>query len=239
MPHNVSLTPQYTLIAATTPLLISAVKNSIVGTLPETKVHIAQDGLEAIDLTSKLSINFAILASNMEDIDGLDYIPRIANNAGIDRIIILADHHNPRALDRFYRLKSVSLFSINSSNPEDLKKCIDSTLMGHRYICSDLYRIIYDRDATTTSKLLSQSEEITLSLLGEGIDNEEAATRLATSPHSVRGMRARIMYKLGLRHKGELMRFAIKNGYTRFTNKGTLHPGNEKFITHWKRHHPA
>lgn len=63
-----------------------------------------------------------------------------------------------------------------------------------------------------------------LALLGaihEGADNASVACALGVSEHTVGTMRRNLHHKLKLRHKGDVVRFAMENGFVRFS-RGTL-----------------
>ncbi len=69
-----------------------------------------------------------------------------------------------------------------------------------------------------------------LSVIGDGSDDQTAAERLKISPHTVNTHRKSIMAKLGLRHKGELVVYAMRHGYVNVTPKGVTHPGFQRRI---------
>ena len=63
---------------------------------------------------------------------------------------------------------------------------------------------------------LSEREEV-LRLTVEGYSNHEIADRLAISTKTVDTYRQRIMEKLGLHHRTELVRYALDRGLLRPT----------------------
>lgn len=75
---------------------------------------------------------------------------------------------------------------------------------------------------------LTAAQEVALSALGEGLDDHEGASRLGCASGTVRTHRAAIMRKLGLHHRGELMRYALCQNYVRFVSGRVLHPGFER-----------
>ena len=62
---------------------------------------------------------------------------------------------------------------------------------------------------------LSEREETVLKLTAEGYSNLEIAERLGISPKTVDTYRQRIMEKLGLERRSELVRYALRKGLLR------------------------
>jgi len=52
---------------------------------------------------------------------------------------------------------------------------------------------------------LTEREQVVLSVVGDGSDDDQAAARLGMAPNTVATHRKAIMRKLGLHHKGELI----------------------------------
>jgi hypothetical protein len=52
--------------------------------------------------------------------------------------------------------------------------------------------------------------------------------RLGLSPHTVNTHRKAIMGKLGLHHKGQVMLYALQQGYVQVTPTGVCHPGFQR-----------
>ncbi len=61
-------------------------------------------------------------------------------------------------------------------------------------------------------KDLSSREQEVLALTAEGFSSREIGKKLFISPKTVDTYRARIMEKLGLNHRSELVRFALRVG---------------------------
>jgi DNA-binding NarL/FixJ family response regulator len=62
---------------------------------------------------------------------------------------------------------------------------------------------------------LSSREQEVLALTAEGYSSREIGKKLFISPKTVDTYRARIMDKLGLNHRSELVRFALRVGLLR------------------------
>lgn len=74
------------------------------------------------------------------------------------------------------------------------------------------YRQAGEPDEPDPLDVLSEREREVLALTAEGYSAAEAGKKLYLSPHTVETYRSRLMKKLGLKHRSELVRFAIRTG---------------------------
>lgn len=74
------------------------------------------------------------------------------------------------------------------------------------------YRDAEERGEVNPLEELSKREREVLALTAEGYSSSEIGKQLFLSPKTVDTYRARIMQKLGLRHRSELVRFALRTG---------------------------
>ena len=81
-----------------------------------------------------------------------------------------------------------------------------------------------------TLDALTDKEQMVLSVIGDGSDDQQAGEKLALSPHTVNTHRKAVMGKLGLHHKGQLMLYALQQGYVQITPNGIYHPGFQRRI---------
>jgi DNA-binding CsgD family transcriptional regulator len=83
----------------------------------------------------------------------------------------------------------------------------------------------YALEPNSPTSLLSNSEQLVLSIIGDGSDDLDASVKLGLSPATVSTVRRNLHRKLGLRHRGELVQLAARTGYVRFTPAGIMRPG--------------
>lgn len=74
------------------------------------------------------------------------------------------------------------------------------------------YQQATEPDEPDPLDVLSEREREVLALTAEGYTAAEAGNKLYLSPHTVETYRSRLMKKLGLTHRTELVRFAIRTG---------------------------
>lgn len=74
-------------------------------------------------------------------------------------------------------------------------------------------------------RVLTAAEQLMLAVLGDGCDDEAGARLLGLSASTVATVRRELHRKLGVSHRGELIRVALLHGFIRFTPRGVIRPG--------------
>jgi DNA-binding CsgD family transcriptional regulator len=79
--------------------------------------------------------------------------------------------------------------------------------------------------ARSICQLLTPTEQLVFAVIGDGSDDDIAATRLGLRPSTIGSIRRELHRKLNVQHRGELMRAAIQHGFVRITPEGVVRPG--------------
>ncbi len=87
-------------------------------------------------------------------------------------------------------------------------------LAAGRLLCVKLCRNSYWRHVLSNGV---EKEQIVLSTIGDGSDDQQAAEKLGLSYRTVDTHRKTIMGELGLHHKGRIMCYALQQGYVPIT----------------------
>ncbi|MDA0313076.1 MAG: response regulator transcription factor [Gemmatimonadetes bacterium] len=85
------------------------------------------------------------------------------------------------------------------------RPCVATTLFLQRYKAAE------SEDSAGLHDLSTREQEV-LALTAEGFSSREIGKKLFISPKTVDTYRSRIMDKLGLSHRSELVRFALRVG---------------------------
>lgn len=112
-------------------------------------------------------------------------------------------------------------YVLKKSSPDNLVSAIFVAAKGGRYIDPSLTDQVLsgylgrkvESDSRTHS--LSEREGQVCELLARGYTNAEVGDKLCISVRTVESHRARLMNRLGLKSRSELVRFAIDNGFFR------------------------
>ncbi|MBI4655762.1 MAG: response regulator transcription factor [Elusimicrobia bacterium] len=163
--------------------------------------------LQKLNLNSNIDI--ILLDINLPDINGLllvNEIRKINNNI---KILILTMYDNESYLNEFLR-NGVSGYITKKSADIELIKAIYEVNEGRTFIDNILSRSRIK--AHGEEKKLSEREKEVVNLVVKGLTNKEISTKLNISIKTVETYRLRITNKLKIYNKGELLKYAIKEG---------------------------
>jgi DNA-binding NarL/FixJ family response regulator len=158
--------------------------------------------------------------------DPLEFLAEFAGTSGRARqVLVVTSHHELRLLTGLRMLPIRGAFDSTGEDAEQLAVALQTVAGGDFYWS----RSLLDRmsaDATAShARMLTTSEQLVLSVLGSGVDNASAARELGLSTGTVASVRRDLHRKLGVQHRGELMRMAAQNGFVQFTPFGIVRPG--------------
>ena len=160
--------------------------------------------------------------------DALDFLARyLAQSAGTKRVLVVTTHRDVHLLSALRSLPIHGVFDSAVEHPEQFLLAIQAVAQRDQYWSrSILDRIRSDSaNGSSFSRLLTVSEQLILSVIGGGSDNVAAAIELGLSPATVSSVRRDLHRKLGVQHRGELMRIAAQTGFVQFTPLGVVRPG--------------
>lgn len=181
----------------------------------------AAEGEEAVEKARKLSPDVVVMDLSMPGMGGLEATRRIsALELGV-KVLVLTAHAEDTYL--FPVLDAGGSGYVTKTRADtDLLRAVREVARGEVFLYPSAAKLLLRRyqDAdpgSETSPLaqLSPREREVLALTAEGFSSSEIGEKLFISPKTVDTYRSRIMHKLGLRHRSELVRFALRTGLLR------------------------
>ena len=184
-----------------------------------TVVGEAGDGLEACKLAHSLQPDILVLDLSMPGLSGLECAARLKAELPTMRILVLTMYDDADYLRRILALGAEGYI---------LKKALDSELLsairaihrGEMYIYPSLSANVWKTGLVVKpmdqARELSEREMEVLEAIVLGCTNEEIAKDLHISIKTVETHRKRIMEKLGLSKRSELVRYALRFGLVRW-----------------------
>ncbi len=181
----------------------------------------ASTGEEAIDRTQQLRPDVVVMDLDMPGIGGLEATRRIVAEVEGARVLVLTSHSEEDHL--LPVLEAGGHGFVHKSGPEeDLVKAIRTVARGEVFLYPRAAKLLLmgyqkagDESRKTPLDELSEREREVAVLAAEGYTSAEIGKKLFLSPKTVDTYRARLMQKLGMTHRSELVRFALSTGLLR------------------------
>ncbi len=181
----------------------------------------ARDGLEVLARVRALTPDVLLLDLAMPRMGGLEVLGRIREVSPQTRVLILTMHEEEEYLREALRAGSAG-YVLKRAAAEELLSAIRAVYHGGVYLHPEharrLLEEMVDREVSKPepeTESLSPREREVLRLIALGYTNQQAADALYLSVKTVETYRARLMAKLGLRTRAELVRYALQQGWIR------------------------
>ena len=161
---------------------------------------------------------FDLVIVDLELPDGncLDWVQEWAARKDCPRIVILSSRDQDYILYRALH-SAIPGFVHKNDSAEFLHVAIKTVLGGGTFFSPTVQRMRMRMQSSPDfyNKILSAAEQEMLKYLGLGMNNEEVAAMLGLQVSSVAHQRQQIMRKLDVHSQADLMRYAIKKGFSR------------------------
>lgn len=177
----------------------------------------ASSGDEAVDRVRELKPDVVVMDLSMPGSNGLEATRRIAALELDTKVLVLTVHAEEEYLVPVVEA-GASGYLTKTSADNDLIEAIKVVARGEVYLPPKATTLLLQRYKASESEEgaglhdLSTREQEVLALTAEGYSSREIGKKLFISPKTVDTYRSRIMDKLGLNHRSELVRFALRVG---------------------------
>jgi DNA-binding NarL/FixJ family response regulator len=183
----------------------------------------ARSGREAVERTRRLDPDVVLMDVRMPDLDGIEATRELTHAAPRARVLILTTFEQDDYI--FGALRAgASGFLLKRTRPEELIGAVHTIGGGESLLSPSVTRRVIDRMAqhptpalTDQGKLdeLTPREREVLELVAGGLSNREIARELVIEDATVRSHIRRILMKLDLRDRVQIVIFAYESGVNR------------------------
>jgi DNA-binding NarL/FixJ family response regulator len=182
----------------------------------------AADGLAAIAVVRELRPDVVLMDIRMPGVDGLTATKRITEDPELagTRIIVLTTFERDEYVFDALRF-GASGFLLKDTKPAELLRAVRLVVEGAALLSPSVTRRLVREFVSQSPRprrphpnlgALTDREREVVSLVGQGLTNDEIAAELVVSPATARTHVSRSMIKLGARDRAQLVVFAYRSG---------------------------
>lgn len=176
----------------------------------------ASNGIEFIELLSRLRPDLVLMDISMPHMDGMEATRQALEMMPELRIIVFTMFGDEEYYHKMIDL-GVKGFILKSSGIHELEKALKEVMAGESYFSNELLRKIITTLGRKTTKVpeatvnLTDREKVVLQQICLGLNNGEIAEKLFISPLTVKSHRSNLLEKTNCKNTPALILFAIKN----------------------------
>ena len=180
----------------------------------------AVDGQRAIEATRQLDPDVVVMDIAMPGLGGLEATLEIKKAGLRSKILILSQYEDREYVHRLLKA-GVSGYLLKKSAGAELANAIRAVHRGGLVLDPEVARTAMEDSSPTAPgggdpyETLTDREKQVLKLVADGLANKEVAGVLGISVKTAMSHREKVMEKLGLHNRTELVRFALRRGVIR------------------------
>lgn len=189
-----------------------------------TVVAEASDGLAAVDAVEEHEVDVVLMDIRMPRLDGVEATRRICELPAAPRVVVLTTFDLDEYV--FAALKAgAAAFLLKDAGPSELLAAIRAVHRGDSVVAPSTTRRLLERvvpnlpssgeTGDTKLDVLTEREREVLEAVGRGLTNSEIATALFLAEATVKTHIGRILAKLGLRDRVQMVVVAYETGLVR------------------------
>ncbi|MBA3529966.1 MAG: response regulator transcription factor [Propionibacteriaceae bacterium] len=183
---------------------------------------VAENGRQAVDLVRANLPDVILMDIRMPVLDGIGALREISRDdrlAGVRVVMLTTFELDEYVFDALQA--GAAGFLIKDSEPADMLRAIRLAAAGESLLSPSVTRRVIESFSAKTGVVrrthprltsLTEREREVLALIGQGLNNDEIASRLVVSPATARTHVSRAMVKLGARDRAQMVVIAYQAG---------------------------
>jgi two-component system, NarL family, nitrate/nitrite response regulator NarL len=188
------------------------------------RCHTAAETIAALRISP---VRLAIVGLTLPDLDGLDVLLEITRERLANKLLAVADRWDERVKQVIPQARLDGVYDCVAEPPAALQTALRALAEGGSYFGPAVKQTLYTGKTEVVGRIFSPTQQRVFATIGDGCDDQVAAALLGVSASTIHSHRQRIMQKLRIHSRTDLMREAIRRGFVRFTAEKTLRPGFE------------
>jgi len=180
----------------------------------------AVDGKQAVEMARQLDPDVILMDIAMPGLGGLEATIALKGGGSRARVLILSQYEDREYVRRLLKA-GVSGYLLKKSAGAELANSIRAVHRGGLVLDPEVARTAMEEAGPAapagadTYESLTDREKQVLKLVAEGLSNKEVADVLGISVKTAMSHREKVMEKLDVHNRTELVRFALRRGVIR------------------------
>jgi two-component system, NarL family, response regulator NreC len=179
----------------------------------------ASNGREAIAVAERLRPDVVVMDLSMGEMDGMAATKELAAREGAPRVLVLTMHAEEEYLVPLLEAGAAG-YLVKSAADRELVDAVRAVARGDLYVRPSAARVLargiqkkdpHAEDRARFEKLTDRERDV-LRFIAEGYTAPEIGEKLNISPKTVDTYKQRINEKLGLAHRADYVKLALKLG---------------------------
>ncbi len=180
----------------------------------------AADGLQAVEACRRLQPDVVLMDIAMPGLGGIEAALELKKESSRTRVLVMSQYEDREYVRRMLKAGAAG-YVLKKSAGAELAGAIRAVARGGLVLDPEVARAAMEESSPEGGaggdpyEALTDREKQVLKLVAEGKSNKEVAELLGISVKTAMSHRERVMEKLEVHNRTELVRFAIKRGVIR------------------------
>jgi DNA-binding NarL/FixJ family response regulator len=206
MPFKIFIVDDHPMVVAGLKALLHELKNiEVAGAV--------SNAFDAIPFLKENSVDVILLDINLPDISGIDLCKKINKEFPSIKILGISTFSERSYISRMIE-NGASGYLIKSASAEEIAEAIETVMNDKMYLSISMEHLMHPAHLKPADALpaITKREKEILSLIAEGLTNNQIAEKLFISPLTVDSHRKNLLTKLNVNNTASLIRLAVEHG---------------------------
>ncbi len=181
----------------------------------------AATGFQLLDLARNTPADVYVVDISMPELNGLESISRLLRLNAQAKILVVSMHDDRNFIEKALTCGAKG-YIVKDTATEDIVNGIHSVSGGTYFLSPRISKLLPNgfmnklplNGTKKIKSLLTRREKEILQLIAEGFTNKEVAKKLGMALNTAHVHRNNIMRKLNIHRHADLVRYALKEGFT-------------------------